>query len=66
MTNSNEDLSTIADPGSMSPDAMTEPDASNRGDIDHDHEDLTDGGPDVPGEAVDSPAAQGSPTGPLD
>ncbi len=67
MTNPNDDLSSIADPGSMGPDAMTEPDNGNPGDLDFDHENLAGGGgPGVPGEAADSPAAQGSPIGPPD
>ena len=67
MTDPNDDLSSIADPGSMGPDAMTEPDNGNPGDLDHDHEQLADGsGPGVPGAAADSPAAQGSPVGPPD
>lgn len=67
MTNPNEDLSNIADPGSMGPDAMTEPDNGNPGDLDEDHRDLAGGdGPGLPGGAADSPATQGSPIGPPD
>ena len=66
MTNPHADLSNIADPGSMGPDAMTEPDNGNPGDLDIDHEALADGGPGVPGRATDSPAVQGSPVGPPD
>ena len=67
MTNPHDDLSSIADPGSMGPDAMTEPDTGNPGDLDHDHTDLAAGtGPGTPGAAADSPAAQGSPVGPPD
>jgi hypothetical protein len=67
MTNPHDDLSSIADPGSMDPDAMTEPDNGNPGDLDNDHEHLADAdGPGVPGEAADSPTAQGSPVGPPD
>lgn len=67
MTNPNEDLSNIADAGSMGPDAMTEPDNGNPGDLDEDHRDLAgDAGPGLPGRAADSPAAQGSPIGPPD
>lgn len=67
MTLPNHDMSSIADPGSMDPDAMTEPDNDNLGDLDQDHEHLTDdSGTGVPGEAADSPATQGSPVGPPD
>ncbi|BAL88341.1 hypothetical protein AMIS_31210 [Actinoplanes missouriensis 431] len=63
----NHDLSSVADPGSFDPDAMTEPDNDNPGDLDHDHRHLADeSGPGVPGRAADSPAAQGSPIGPPD
>ena len=67
MTLPNHDLSSIADPGSMGLDATTEPDNGNPGDLDHDHRHLAErGGPGAPGEAADSPAAQGSPVGPPD
>ena len=67
MTDANDGLSSIADPGALGPDAMTEPDNDNPGDLDEDHESLADGrGTGVPGEAADSPAAQGSPIGPPD
>ncbi|MEV4282083.1 hypothetical protein [Actinoplanes xinjiangensis] len=67
MTNPHDDLSSIADPGSMDTGAMTEPDNDLPGDLDHDHEHLAEnGGSGTPGEAVDSPAAQGSPIGPPD
>jgi hypothetical protein len=67
MTNPHDDLSSIADPGSMGADAMTEPDNGNPGDLDHDHQHLADDrGPGVPGQAADSPAVQGSPAGPPD
>lgn len=67
MTLPNHDLSTVADPGSLDPEAMTEPDNGNPGDLDHDHQHLADGsGPGTPGAAADSPAAQGSPVGPPD
>ncbi len=67
MTLPNHDLSSIADPGSMDPDTMTEPDNGNPGDLDHDHQHLADSdGPGVPGRAADSPATQGSPVGPPD
>ncbi|PWK33325.1 hypothetical protein BC793_128115 [Actinoplanes xinjiangensis] len=47
--------------------AMTEPDNDLPGDLDHDHEHLAEnGGSGTPGEAADSPAAQGSPIGPPD
>jgi hypothetical protein len=68
MTNPHDDLSSIADPGAMGPEAMTEPDNGNPGDLDVDHEDLPTGGgrAGTPGAAVDSPAVQGSPVGPPD
>ena len=67
MTLPNHDLSSIADPGSMGPDEMTEPDNGHPGALDNDHAHLADdSGPGVPGEAPDSPATQGSPVGPPD
>lgn len=67
MTDPNDDLSSVADPGSLGPDAMTEPDNGNPGDLDVDHEHLADGhARGVPGAATDSPAVQGSPVGPPD
>ncbi|AGZ43132.1 hypothetical protein [Actinoplanes friuliensis] len=67
MTDPHDDLSSIADPGSMDADAMTEPTTGNPGDLDHDHDHLaTDDQAGVPGAAADSPAAQGSPVGPPD
>ena len=68
MTNPHDDLSSIADPGSMGPDAMTEPDNGNPGDLDVDHEAAArdDAGGGTAGAALDSPAAQGSPVGPPD
>jgi hypothetical protein len=67
MTNPHDDLSGIADPGSMDLGAMTEPDTGNPGDLDVDHEGLADGGGGAsPGGAADSPAVQGSPIGPPD
>lgn len=59
MTDPNDDLSSVADPGSMGPDAMTEPNMDDA--PDHD----AGGGPGVP-ESIDSPAKQGSPIGPPD
>ena len=66
MTNPHDDLSSVADPGSMDADAMTEPDNGNPGDLDVDHEHLADDRSGTPGAAADSPAAQGSPVGPPD
>jgi hypothetical protein len=67
MTNPHDDMSSIADPGSMDVDAMTEPDNGNPGDLDYDHERLAAGsGAGTPGGAADSPATQGSPVGPPD
>jgi hypothetical protein len=67
MTNPHDDLSSIADPGSMGADELTEPDNGNPGDLDVDHRDLADDGRSgTPGVAADSPAAQGSPVGPPD
>jgi hypothetical protein len=66
MTDPHDDMGSIADPGSMDPDTMTEPDNSLPGDLDADHEDLAGGGPGTPAEAADSPAAPGSPIGPPD
>ena len=46
---------------------MTDPNDDLPGDHDHDHEHLAGGGGGgVPGQAADSPAAQGSPVGPPD
>ena len=67
MTLPNNDMSNIADAGSMGPESMTEPDNDQPGDLDHDHEGLAGTEPaGTPGEAADSPAAQGSPAGPPD
>ncbi|GAA0513210.1 hypothetical protein Ade02nite_89210 [Paractinoplanes deccanensis] len=66
MTDPNDDLSSIADPGSMNPDTMTEPDNGNPGDLTHDEADRARSQPGVPGQAPDSPATQGSPIGPPD
>jgi hypothetical protein len=67
MTDPNDDLSSIADPGSMSTDAMTEPDNGNPGDLDSDHEQLAaDRTSGTPGASADSPAVHGSPIGPPD
>ncbi|MEU4560181.1 hypothetical protein AB0F72_17495 [Actinoplanes sp. NPDC023936] len=66
MTLPNHDLSSVADPGSLDPETMTEADNGNPGDLDHDHEHLADDGKGTPGVAADSPAAQGSPVGPPD
>ena len=66
MTDFNDDMSSIADPGSLDTDAMTEPDNGNPGDLDADHEHLADSGRGTPGAAPDSPAKQGSPIGPPD
>lgn len=57
MTDPNDDLSSVADPGSMGPDEMTEPNTDPE---------RTGKQTGVPGEAADSPAAQGSPIGPPD
>ena len=67
MTLPNHDLSSVADPGSMDPEAMTEPDNGNPGDLDHDHQQLAeDSESGTPGVAADSPAVQRSPVGPPD
>lgn len=66
MTNPNDDLSHIADPGSMDVDSMTEPDNGNPGDLTHDEAHRAEQGGGTPGAAADSPARQGSPIGPPD
>lgn len=66
MTDPNDDLSSMADPGSMDPDTMTEPDNDQPGDLTYDEAHRAGAGSGVPGEAADSPAAQGSPVGPPD
>ncbi len=67
MTDPNDDLTSIADPGSMDLGSMTEPDNDNPGDLDYDHEHLADADATaMPGEAADSPAAHGGPVGPPD
>jgi hypothetical protein len=67
MTDYHDDPSGAADPGATGPDAMTEPDNGNLGDLPYDeaHRAGNERGG-VPGEAADSPAAQGSPVGPPD
>ena len=49
----------------MGPEAMTEPD-NGPGDLTYDEEHRAQRQGGVPGEAADSPAAQGSPVGPPD
>ena len=66
MTDPHDDLSTVADPGSMGPDAMTEPDNGNPGDLDADHEDLAGDGPAPSLGGVAGQATHGSPLGPPD
>lgn len=67
MTDPNDDMSSIADPGSMDTGTTAEPDNDNPGDLDVDHEGLAaDRSSGTPGESADSPAAQGSPVGPPD
>jgi hypothetical protein len=64
MTNPNADMSNIADPGSMDPDAMTDANVGNAGDLDEDHEHLARD-PQTAGLA-DGSATTGSPVGPPD
>ena len=71
MTNPNDDVGSVADPGALGPDEMTEPDndldADRNDDAQHrdaQHRDAA--APGIPGAAADSPAAQGSPIGPPD
>lgn len=60
MTDPNDDLSSVADPGSVDPEAMGEPGTDvNDGEVG-----TGDDEPGTPGRAPDSPAAQGSPVGP--
>lgn len=66
MTNPHDDLSSVADPGSMDLGTMTEPDNDLPGDLTYDQAHLVDQGSGSPGAAVDSPAGQGSPIGPPD
>jgi hypothetical protein len=66
MTDPNDDLSSVADPGSLEPDAMTEPADENTDAPPDDETRRTVPGRGVPGAAADSPAAQGSPVGPPD
>lgn len=66
MTDPNDDLSSVADAGSMDPDTMTEPDNDMPGDLveDQQHHIEDQGG--TAGAGADSPATQGSPIGPPD
>lgn len=66
MTDPNDDLASIADPGAIDPDAMTEPDNDLAGDVSYDEADRTAAEPPEPGQAADSPAVQGSPVAPPD
>jgi hypothetical protein len=67
MTDPHDDLSTVADPASMGPEAVTPPAGGEPGDLDRDNERLADEAgtraPDVP---VVSPPAAGIPPGPPD
>jgi hypothetical protein len=58
MTDPNDDLDSVADPGSMDEGARPQSDRN-----DHEDDDERRG---TPGSAVDSPAVQGSPIGPPD
>lgn len=58
MTDPNDDLSSIADPGSFEPDGSTALPAENQP--------ASEDGPGVPGGEPDSQATQGSPLGPPD
>ena len=61
MTDPNDDLDSVADSGSMSDSE------DGGGDLSYDEVHQADeGGPGIPGEAADSPAAQGAPVGPPD
>jgi hypothetical protein len=66
MTDPNDDLSSVADPGAMGPDAMTEPDNDMPGDLDIDHAQETRTGEHRRGTPADSQAIQGAPLGPPD
>lgn len=67
MTDPNDDLSSVADPGAMGPGATTEPDQDDAGDLSYDEVHQADtGGPGTPGEAADSQAARGAPVSPPD
>lgn len=63
MTDPHDDLSSVADAGSMDPDSMGEPGPDLSADLGYaganQAEDEDQSG--TPGEAADSPAAQGSP-----
>ncbi len=63
MSDPNDDLSSVADPGSMGPDEMTEPDNDMPGDLDIDHANSGRGDQDYAGSSPDSQAIQGAPLG---
>jgi hypothetical protein len=66
MTDPNDDLSSIADPGAMGPDQMTEPDNDLPGDLDIDHAGKTRTDEHERGATPESQAVQGAPLGPPD
>jgi putative nucleotidyltransferase with HDIG domain len=66
MTDPNDDLSSIADPGSMGPAEMTEPDNDLPGDLDVDHSDEARTGEHRHGTPAESQATEGAPLGPPD
>jgi hypothetical protein len=67
-THPDDDVSSGADAGSMNPDSMGEPSPDLGADLGYaganQSEEQDDSG--TPGEATDSPAAQGAPAGPPD
>jgi hypothetical protein len=66
MTDPNDDLSSVADPGSMGPDAMTEP--GDRADTDLEYDEAHGGAnePSVPEDLPDNVALPGGAAGPPD
>jgi hypothetical protein len=66
MTDPNDNLASVADPGAMDPDSVTEPDNDLAGDLTYDEVHHAEQEPGVPGQTPDSPTAQGSPVGPPD
>ena len=66
MTDPNDDLSSIADAGSMDPASMTEPDNDQPGDLDFDHSDAADSDRSGTGAAAERQGIEGAPLGPPD
>jgi hypothetical protein len=66
MTDPNDDVGVVADPGGVDPARSGDSAGRSAGDFEYDEVHRDDDDPGVPGSVPDSPAAQGSPVGPPD